>query len=184
MMSPSPPPRQSRASRVVAMVVLFGLPVGRAFGSLQHSADPPATASRFEITPGARLALRALWRESLAARVERVACLGGRESGGRWVLDRVGTPDSAGGDSLGVSALPSVRRCGPPEWVGTVHTHIALREGARPYANFSGADRAVMLLWWSEWKARGVFCVLYTDRDAHCEVDGLVAAGADTHAEY
>ena len=54
----------------------------------------------------------------------------------------------------------------------TVHTHVALRDGARPYARFSGADRGVNQIWWRRWKADGMFCVLFSATDAYCEIDG------------
>ena len=81
-------------------------------------------------------------------------------------------PLVAGADSLAVSAQASLEACGPPLWQGTVHTHIALMYGERPYERFSGSDRGVMQLWWRRWKQDGMFCVLYTPRDAYCEVDG------------
>jgi len=28
------------------------------------------------------------------------------------------------------------------------------------------------LMWWRRWKRDGMFCVLYTQKDAYCEVDG------------
>jgi hypothetical protein len=53
-----------------------------------------------------------------------------------------------------------------------VHTHVALYDGAHPYARFSGADRGVNRLWWRRWDAEGMFCVLYSPTDAYCEIDG------------
>ena len=57
---------------------------------------------------------------------------------------------------------------GPPEWLGTVHTHSAHVAG-QPYSTFSGSDRGVMTLWQSTWEAPGVFCILYDERRTHCE---------------
>jgi hypothetical protein len=81
-------------------------------------------------------------------------------------------PDEA--DSMGISALNSVDRCGPPQWSGTVHTHIALYTDNLPSTRFSGQDRIAMRLWYDRWHADGVFCLVYSDRNAHCEADGVV----------
>jgi hypothetical protein len=56
-----------------------------------------------------------------------------------------------------------------PKRLGTVRTHIALLQG-QPYATFSGADRSIDMLWRTPWKAKGVFCVLYTASEVTCEV--------------
>jgi hypothetical protein len=32
----------------------------------------------------------------------------------------------------------------------------------------------VMRQWYARWDADGVFCVVYSARDAHCEADGVV----------
>jgi hypothetical protein len=70
-----------------------------------------------------------------------------------------------------------------PEWVGTVHTHIALHGGV-PYSTFSGADRGVNTLWWRRWSVDGTFCVLFTEQDAYCEVDGPHGLRIFPHASY
>ena len=75
---------------------------------------------------------------------------------------------SADADSLQATAGASLEECRPPEWLGTVHTHVARIDG-RPYVTFSGSDRAVMAAWHRQWQVDGVFCVLYDDRRAHCE---------------
>ena len=75
-------------------------------------------------------------------------------------------------DSLGVTARQSLDACGPPRWQGTVHTHVALYDGERPYSRFSGADRGVNGIWWRRWKTEGMFCVLFSPVDAYCEIDG------------
>jgi hypothetical protein len=49
---------------------------------------------------------------------------------------------------------------------------VALYDGQRPYARFSGADRGVNRLWWWRWSSEGMFCVLYSATDAYCEIDG------------
>ncbi len=77
-------------------------------------------------------------------------------------------------DSMGISALSSVEQCGPPAWSGTVHTHIALYTDDSPSSRFSGQDRVAMRLWYDRWHSDGVFCLIYSDRNAHCEADGVV----------
>jgi hypothetical protein len=69
---------------------------------------------------------------------------------------------------MNASAAASIRDCGAPEWLGTVHTHIA-RFGGLPYVTFSAPDRGVMREWHSRWKVDGVFCVLYDEQHAYCE---------------
>ncbi len=114
--------------------------------------------------------MRALWRESATAGAERVACLASVVDGDTLRITRI-NPLSAGGDAQAVSAGSSLDLCGPPEWQGTVHTHVAL-SGQPARARFSGADRGVMLMWWRRWKMDGTFCVLYAEDRAHCEIDG------------
>jgi hypothetical protein len=125
----------------------------------------------FAIDTGAREALHDLWTASVAARAERVACLASRIDGDTLHITRILTLEG-GSDSLAVSARTSLEVCGPPEWQGTVHTHVALSAGQWPYALFSGADRGVMLMWWQRWKSDGTFCLLYAENEAHCEIDG------------
>jgi hypothetical protein len=123
------------------------------------------------VAPDAQAALRALWRASVAARTEQVACLASVVDGDTLRITRI-NPLTAGADSIAVSAGSSIELCGPPKWRGTVHTHIALAEGQRAPARFSGADRGVMLMWWQHWKMDGTFCLLYAENEAHCEIDG------------
>ena len=123
------------------------------------------------VAPGAQPALRALWAASVAAKAERVACLASAEDGDTLRVLRI-LPLTSGADSTAVSAAVSLERCGPPDWQGTVHTHIPLAEGRRANGMFSGADRGVMLMWWQRWKADGTFCLLYSADEAHCEIDG------------
>jgi hypothetical protein len=125
----------------------------------------------FAVGPDAQAALRALWSASLAAKAERVACLGSEVDGDTLRITRV-LPLVSGADSLAVAPGASLERCGPPEWQGTVHTHIPLAGGQRPSALFSGSDRGIMLMWWQRWKADGTFCLLYAENEAHCEIDG------------
>jgi len=136
----------------------------------------------FSFEPGAQAELRRLWSASRASGMERVACLSA-------VMDddsvRVTGVRALEGwaDSLMISARESLERCHPPEWLGTVHTHIALR-GGQPYSTFSGADRGVNTLWWRRWSVDGTFCVLFTDQDAYCEVDGPHGLRIFPHARY
>jgi hypothetical protein len=132
---------------------------------------PPGPPQAFSVDSGAQAALRALWAASVAGRAERVACLASVINGDTLHITRV-EPLTTGADSLAVSALASLEQCGPPEWQGTVHTHIPLREGQRASPVFSGSDRGVMLMWWQRWKADGTFCLLYAEGQAHCEIDG------------
>jgi len=134
-------------------------------------AGPPGAPQAFSVDSGAQAALRALWTASVAARAERVACLASVINGDTLHITRV-QPLTTGADSLAVSALTSLEQCGPPEWQGTVHTHIPLREGQSASPLFSGSDRGVMLMWWQRWKADGTFCLLFAEGQAHCEIDG------------
>jgi len=128
------------------------------------------SAFRFELN--AQPELHRLWETSTQAKAERVACLAATIDSDTVRISRVLPLDSGRGDSLGISATMSLDRCGPPEWLGTVHTHVALRDGQRPYSLFSGADRGVMMLWWRQWKVDGVFCLLYSSKEVICEIEG------------
>jgi hypothetical protein len=125
---------------------------------------------RFEV--GATPELHRLWEASSSAKAERVACLAASIESDTVRISRVVPLESGRSDSLGISAAASLENCGPPQWRGTVHTHVALREGQRPYSLFSGADRGVMMLWWRRWNMDGVFCLLYTQDEAICEIEG------------
>lgn len=133
-----------------------------------------ATARRptaFRFQPDAQTELRRLWLASSDVKAERVACLAGEIRGDTVQVTRI-LPLSGSADSLGVAARQSLETCAPPRWQGTVHTHVALYDGVRPYSRFSGADRGVNRLWWRRWKTEGMFCVLYSPADAYCEIDG------------
>ncbi len=134
----------------------------------------------FRFSREAGLALRALWHTSLAAREERVACLATMIRNDTVFVSRIAPVDSGEADSLGISAIASVEQCGPPEWSGTVHTHIALYTDDRPSTKFSAQDRIAMRLWYDRWHADGVFCLIYSERDARCEADGLVGGMRST----
>lgn len=135
---------------------------------------PDAPSPPFAFTREAGLALRTLWDESVAARAERVACLGATVRDGAVLVSRVLPLPSDAADSMGISATASIERCRPPEWSGTVHTHIALYSDSLPSRRFSGQDRVAQRLWYERWHADGVFCVIYSARDANCEADGVV----------
>jgi hypothetical protein len=134
--------------------------------------ERPRASFRFSAAAGA--ALKALWEESVAAQQERVACLAADIRGDTVFVTRVLGVEPDAADSMGVSATASIERCGPPEWDGTVHTHVALYTDDSPSRRFSGQDRVVMRMWYDRWHADGVFCVAYSDRSAHCEADGVV----------
>lgn len=140
--------------------------------------------ARFQFEPGASAELRRLWLASKLAEREMVACLGGEPEGDGARITSVLLLESGGGDSLGVSAQASIDRCGPPEYRGTVHTHVALHDGEHPYASFSGADHGVMLLWWRRWQTEGYFCVLYSAEEAYCESNNAGRAGRRSRGAY
>jgi hypothetical protein len=142
---------------------------------------------RFELDAGARATLHNLWESSVAAGAERAACIGGVRENGVAHVTRVLVLDPSDADSMGIAAGTSIETCGPPDWFGTAHTHIAHRDGRRPYPTFSGADRGVMRLWLKRWAADGVFCLLYSPTDAHCEAEGAsgsLVAGPETGTSY
>ena len=143
-------------------LVLLGLALAGSRGE-----SPVALA----VSADAGQGMHALWKESVAARAERVACLASVVEGDTLRIIRV-QPLPSGADSVAVSAQASLESCGPPAWQGTVHTHIALRPDQQPYGLFSGADRGVMLMWWQRWHSDGTFCLLYAEDQAHCEIDG------------
>ena len=181
-------PRRPYAIGLFGLMMTVGLTgrsearlAGRQVGSLV--AGRRSSTSHFHFTPEAARQLWLLWSASVAAKQERVACLGGYFAEGVWQLTQI-EPLVTDADSLGASAGESIERCGPPLWLGTVHTHIALRDGGRPYPTFSGADRGIMHVWSRRWNANGVFCLLYTDHDAHCEVEGGLVGGPETSATY
>jgi hypothetical protein len=140
--------------------------------------------SAFRFEPDARPALHHLWDVSVGARAERVACLAATIEGDTVRISDVFPLSTVRADSMGISAQASLDTCGPPQWRGTVHTHVALRDGRQPYSLFSGADRGVMMLWWQQWREDGVFCLLYTDQDVICEIEGPEGAVLFPRAHY
>ena len=133
---------------------------------------PTAVPTAFRFEPNARPALHRLWEESIGAKAERVACLAGIIESDTVRISEVYPLQPGYSDSLGISAGTSLEVCGPPSWRGTVHTHVALRDGRRPYSLFSGADRGIMMLWWRRWKVDGIFCLLYSAEEVICEIEG------------
>lgn len=134
--------------------------------------DEARPAFRFARDAGDALA--ALWQSSVAAREERVACLAASVRNDTVFVGRILPLAPEDADSIGISSASSVERCGPPEWLGTVHTHIYLFTDSSPSTTFSAQDRGVMRMWYARWHSDGVFCVVYSARDAHCEADGVV----------
>jgi hypothetical protein len=115
-----------------------------------------------------RVALMDLWDESTSVGEERVACLGGYLEDGVFHITKAAAVPTEKADSLRVSPRPSLERCGPPDWQGTVHTHIALFKG-HPFATLSPSDRHVNGMWRLKWGTEGIFCVLYSDSEGYCE---------------
>lgn len=152
--------------RTVAHWLMVALPF---LGGAYISRAIP-TAFRFE--PEAQPELHRLWDASTLAKAERVACLAAEIEEDTVRILRVMPLQETRADSLGISAAASLESCGPPEWRGTVHTHVALRNGRSPYSLFSGADRGVMMMWWQRWRTDGVFCLLYSGNEVICEIEG------------
>jgi hypothetical protein len=144
------------------------------FSSPAPAQDTAAVQPKFRFTPAAGKTLRALWDSSVAAKAERAACLGAMVRGDSVVVERVLPLMPQDADSMGISAQESIDECGPPQWSGTVHTHVALYTEEAPSRRFSGQDRVAMSLWYDRWRADGVFCIVWSERDAHCEADGVV----------
>lgn len=154
--------------RVTAAAVLaVSLSTAASSQSPALAATTPDTGV-FRFTPEARSELHALWEQSVRADQERVACLGGVRLRDRVRISHIEPVAATRADSANVSASSSLKACAPPEWLGTVHTHIAHFNG-RPYIIFSAPDRLVMQMWRDRWRAEGVFCLLYTDHEATCE---------------
>jgi hypothetical protein len=143
-------------------------------GPLNAQEAQPARNPAFRFSSEAGSALRNLWEASVAAREERVACLASTIRNDTVFVSRVRPLAPEDADSLGISAAASVEECGPPEWSGTVHTHIALYTENLPSTKFSAQDRTAMRLWYDRWHSDGVFCLIYSRQNAHCEADGVV----------
>jgi hypothetical protein len=162
--------KRAAAMVVASAVAALVSPVVRPIGAQGAGAEVREVAFRqgeFRVATDARTSLRGLWDSSMGAKEERVACIGGRRVGGVAYITKVQVLDAAA-DSAHVSAVSSLNECRPPEWFGTVHTHIARYNGL-PFVTFSADDRNVISIWRGRWKHDGVFCILYTEADAYCE---------------
>jgi hypothetical protein len=144
----------------------------------------PTAPITFRFDSSAQPQLHQLWAASRDAQAERVACLAATIDGDTVRITNVFPLDQPRSDSLGVAAGASLETCGPPQWLGTVHTHVALRDGRQPYSLFSGADRGVMMMWWQRWRADGVFCLLYSEQDVICEIEGPEGAVIFPRSRY
>ena len=133
---------------------------------------PDRVPSVFRFEGSARPQLHRLWDESAQSKEERVACLAGSIESDTVRITGVLPLEPGPSDSMGISAGASLETCGPPNWKGTVHTHVALRYGRQPYSLFSGADRGIMMLWWRRWREDGIFCLLYSAQEVICEIEG------------
>ncbi|HKU60197.1 MAG TPA: hypothetical protein VJQ44_03190 [Gemmatimonadales bacterium] len=135
---------------------------------------PRRTAPTFRFSTEAGHTLRSLWEASVAARQERVACLSAEVRNDSVFVLRILPLEPSGADSMTIASEQSIERCGPPAWSGTVHSHVAAYDNGIPSTTFSAQDRGVMRRWYERWHADGVFCVVYSRRDAHCEADGVI----------
>jgi hypothetical protein len=151
----------------LSIVVLVGLT------SPAHGQNPRPQPT-FRFSPEAGAVLRELWSASIQAKEERVACLASTIRHDTVFVTRAQALAPEDADSMGISASGSVEECGPPTWSGTVHTHVALYTDSLPSTRFSAQDRTAMRLWYDRWHADGVFCLIYSRQDAHCEADGVV----------
>lgn len=149
-----------------APLLMMSVPSART--ALHGFSARTADANQFRFAPEARTELHHLWVESTQAKEERVACIGGSVSNGVAFITAIQELQAPTRDSTHVMARRSIEVCRPPQWLGTVHTHIATFQGI-PYVTFSADDRDVMALWHHEWKDTGVFCVVYSATAAHCE---------------
>jgi hypothetical protein len=150
------------------------LPLLLAASASAQESTPRRAMPTFRFTPTAGRALRGLWEASVAAQQERVACLGAEFRNDTVFVVRLLPLEATGADSMAIASDESVERCGPPEWYGTVHSHVAEYNNGLPSTTFSAQDRGVMRRWYERWRANGVFCVVYSRRDAHCEADGVI----------
>ncbi len=153
-------PDSGRRCPIAALLLLVTLP----------SVLPAQSLPRWLIAPEAKDSLRQLWAESIATNREHVGCLGGAIGLDTVRVSQVILLDDAPGDSLNAPAEPSLATCGPPRWIGTVHSHVRSTDDPSPAPRFSGSDRVVMSVWSEKWRSRGAFCLLYSDHGAHCEV--------------
>jgi hypothetical protein len=159
---------RARALALLALTLLVR-PLSAQDSGVRHRSTPT-----FHFSPEAGRALRNLWEASVAAQQERVACLGAVVRNDSVYVVRLLPLESAAADSMTIASDQSVERCGPPQWSGTVHSHVAEYDNGLPSTTFSAQDRGVMRRWYERWKTDGVFCVVYSRQAAHCEADGVV----------
>jgi len=165
-----------------AASVYGGAPSDAATAARSGDDGSPSSAS-FALATGVRADLISLWDASVVANEERVACIGGtRGKDGVVRITRVYALPVVSADSANAGAGPSLATCRPPAWFGTVHTHIITDALGAPYTQFSSPDRDVIARWQRAWRADGVFCLLYSEADAHCELGGGQAAANVTYA--
>jgi len=132
-------------------------------------ARPGAAQQAWVMDPPVKLGLQELWATSLTARREQVACLGGLIGRDTVLVNRLMPVDELS-DSLTASAQLSLATCSPPEWMGTVHSHVRATDDTSPATRFSPGDRAVMSEWTTRWGGQGAFCLMYSAQKMHCEV--------------
>lgn len=154
-------------SRLTVGCLLAAASAGRLAG------QDPFHQGLFRFAAPAREVLQLLWQASIDVGQERVACIGGYQRSGVTYITRAEPLPAFRAGLRSVAADESLRRCGPPDWFGTVHTHVVTFSG-HPYVTFSANDRQVMFMWRRTWQIEGVFCVLYSGQQAHCEGDSGV----------
>ena len=118
----------------------------------------PAALPAWRLSDAAKGSFREIWNASVAERRERVGCIGGVITRDTVYVVRTRLLTEGEGDSLTASAEQSLAECAAPEWMGTVHTHVAL------YVCVGHAERA-----------RG--SVLRAVQSQGCALRGLAAAG-------
>jgi hypothetical protein len=164
------PGTERRRRALITLIASLLLP---ATASAQDSV-PHRTTPTFRFTAEAGRTLQSLWEASAAAQQERVACLAAQVRNDSVFVLHVLPLETSGADSMTITSEQSIERCGPPAWSGTVHSHVAEYSDGLPSTTFSAQDRGVMRRWYERWHADGVFCVVYSPRDAHCEADGVI----------
>jgi len=147
--------------RLRGLALLLGLCAGPLTGQAQPV---------WSLAQAAKNGFADLWDASLAGRREYVACLGGWLEGDTVHVTEILPLEVTQADSLTAEAQVSIEQCGPPEWIGTVHTHIRSTDDDRPSGFFSPSDRSVMSAWVARWGQQGAFCLLHSDQAAKCEV--------------
>jgi hypothetical protein len=160
---------EARRALLAALPLLVAAPL-----RAQDRVPPRRAEPAFRFSTEAGHALRRLWETSVAAQQERVACLGAVVRNDSVFVNRLLPLEPADADSMTIASDESVERCGPPEWSGTVHSHVADYDNGLPSTTFSAQDRGVMRRWYERWKVDGVFCVVYSRQSAHCEADGVI----------